>query len=238
MRIHYLGHSAFLITTSQGEKLLLDPFISNPLAQNKGINPLSIQPDYIFLSHAHFDHIADVEAIAQKYKVPIIGVYEVCSYFERKGLAVVGMNVGGKWRSEKTPDTWVKLVPAIHSSSFPDGSYGGVAVGFVLSDGKYTIYYSGDTSLTLEMEIIGERYDLTLAILCIGGHFTMDYEDAVEAAFMLGVDHVVGMHYNTFPPIQISSDKAQQYFRENDLKLHLLEVGEEKTIEELVKGGD
>lgn len=252
MQIQYLGHSAFLITASTGERLLFDPFITpNPLAKDK-VRLEDLRPDYIFLSHAHFDHIADAETLSKAHNAPIIGVWEIHSYFEKRGCPTYPMNVGGTWRPpkkeggkdlEKGKDSgkgkdselWVKLVPAIHTSSFPDGSYGGVPVGFLISDGEYKVYYAGDTALTLEMELLAERYVLDLAILPIGGTFTMDVEDAVEAALLLDVAHVVGMHYNTFEPIKINVQEAQKAFKQNDVELHLLEIGASLNLAELAK---
>lgn len=233
MQIQYLGHSCFLITAASGEKLLFDPFISgNELAKDK-VAVGDVRADYIFLSHAHFDHIADAETIARNSDAPIVGVWEIHDYFSKRGLKTHPMNVGGTWRSTKS-ELSVKLVPAIHTSSFPDGSYGGVPVGFVISDGKHTLYYAGDTALSLEMELIAERYELTLAFLPIGGTFTMDVEDAVEAAALLDVAHVIGMHYDTFPPIQIDHAKARSAFQEYDVTLHLLEIGRVYNLEDLL----
>lgn len=236
MQIQYLGHSAFLVTVASGEKLLFDPFITpNELTKGK-IDIHALKPNYIFLSHAHADHIADAEEIAKASGAPIIGVWEIHEYFSKKGCSTYPMNVGGTWRSSKEGSSlWVKLVPAIHSSSFPDGSYGGVAVGFVFSDGKYTAYYAGDTALSLEMELIAERYTLDIAFLPIGGTFTMDVEDAIEAALLLDLTHVIGMHYDTFPPIQIDKGKAQSEFKENDLTLHLLDIGESLDVAKVLE---
>ncbi len=230
MRIQYLGHSAFLVTVASGEKLLFDPFITpNNLAKDK-VHLNHLHPDYIFVSHAHFDHIADAETISKNTQAPIIGVWEIHDYFQKKGCSTYPMNVGGTWQSRKS-SLWVKLVPALHSSSFPDGSYGGVAVGFVFSDGQHTAYYAGDTALSAEMEIIAERYELDLAFLPIGGTFTMDVEDALEAALLLDVDQVIGMHYDTFEPIQLpDKDKARKTFEEVGITLHLLEIGEENDF--------
>lgn len=235
MRIQYLGHSAFLLTASSGERLLFDPFITpNDLAKDK-VNLEELKPDYIFLSHAHFDHIADAEALSKKFKAPIIGVWEIHAYFSEKGCATYPMNVGGVWRSPKNGSTLtVKLVPAIHTSSFPDGRYGGVPVGFIIADGKHSIYYAGDTALSLEMELIAERYTLDLALLPIGGTFTMDVEDAVEAALLLDVEHVIGVHYDTFEPIKIDHTKARDSFQENDCTLHLMEIGSEVALDTLL----
>lgn len=236
MQIQYLGHSCFLLTASSGEKLLFDPFITpNDLAKDK-VPLKDLQPDFIFLSHAHFDHIADAEAISRASNAPIVGVWEIHTYFSECGCSTVPMNVGGTWRSPKSGDKLtVKLVPAIHTSSFPDGRYGGVPVGFVISDEETRLYYAGDTALSLEMELIAERYELKLAFLPIGGTFTMDVEDAVEAAALLDVAHVVGMHYNTFPPIRINAEEAQRAFQEYDVNLHLLEIGKVYSLEELVQ---
>lgn len=238
MRVQYLGHSAFLITTSSGEKLLLDPFITpNELAKGK-VDVKNLKPDYIFLSHAHFDHIADAEEISKATEAPIIGVWEIHSYFSERGCPTYPMNVGGTWRSPKSDSSLsVKLVPAIHTSSFPDGRYGGVPVGFVIVDGNKTLYYAGDTALSLEMELISERHILDVAILPIGGIFTMDVEDAAEAALLLDVEHVIGMHYDTFEPIRIDRAKALQEFKDNDCELHLMEIGEELDITGLKREG-
>ncbi|MCX8112323.1 MAG: metal-dependent hydrolase [Bacteroidia bacterium] len=235
MHIQYLGHSAFLITTGTGEKLLFDPFITpNELAQSK-VSIKELQPDFIFLSHAHFDHIADAEAISKAAQTPIVGVWEIHTYFSEKGCLTHPMNVGGTWRSPKHDGkVSVKFVPAIHTSSFPDGRYGGVPVGFIVSDGTHTLYYAGDTALSLEMELISERYTLDIALLPIGGTFTMDVEDAVEAALLLDVEHVIGMHYDTFPPIKIDHLQAQQAFKDNDCTLHLLEIGGSLEISKVV----
>ncbi|GIV24690.1 MAG: UPF0173 metal-dependent hydrolase [Bacteroidia bacterium] len=234
MRIQYLGHSAFLVTVASGEKLLFDPSItSNEKARGK-IDLQTLHPDYIFLSHAHSDHIADAEEISKKTEAPIIGVWELHTYFQERGCPTYPMNVGGTWRSQKSL-LWVKLVPALHSSSFPDGRYGGVAVGFVFSDENHTVYYAGDTALSAEMEILAERYEIDLAFLPIGGTFTMDVEDALEAALLLDVEHVIGMHYDTFPPIQLpDKEKARKDFEEVGITLHLMEIGEEKDFSQIL----
>ncbi|MCS6895495.1 MAG: metal-dependent hydrolase [Bacteroidia bacterium] len=235
MNIRYLGHSGFLITTTNGIQLLFDPFITpNPLAKDK-VALSDIKPNFIFLSHAHFDHIADAEEISKASDAPIIGVWEIHSYFSEKGCKTYPMNVGGTWRPSPESPVSVKLVPAVHTSSFPNGQYGGVPVGFIISDGSYVLYYAGDTALSLEMELISERYTLDAAILPIGGTFTMDIEDAVEAALLLDVEHVIGMHYDTFDPIKIDHEKAKQEFKDNDCTLHLLSIGETIDMAKLAR---
>lgn len=227
MQITYYGHSCFVLETKQGLRLLFDPFISgNELAKGK-VDLSTLHADFIFLSHAHLDHVLDAEALARQTQAPIIGVWEIHEYYSKRGLKTVPMNVGGIFYhpDRQASQLRVKLVPAIHTSSFADGTYGGVPVGFVISDGEQTIYYAGDTALTLEMELIAERYQLDLAILPIGGHFTMDVEDAVEAALLLDVSQVMGVHYNTFPPITIDTAQAQEKFKDVSMTLHLLEIG-------------
>ncbi len=239
MEITYYGHSCFLLQVkgkSQAYRLLFDPFITgNPLAEKHGITRdilIDPKPDYILLSHAHGDHSGDAEEISKATEAPIVGVWEIHEYYAKRGCPTIGMNVGGTFYApdKNDPDFWVKLVPAIHSSSFPDGTYGGVPVGFIISNGEQMIYYAGDTALTLEMELIAERYQLDLAILPIGGYFTMDVEDGVEAALLLDVNHVMGVHYDTFPPIQIKHEEAKKAFEEVGVTLHLLGVGERWVV--------
>ncbi len=238
MEITYYGHSCFFIEAGENKKyrLLVDPFITgNPLAEKHQLSPQTLiaqKPDYILLSHAHGDHSADAEAISKATKAPIVGVWEIHDYYSKRGCLTIGMNVGGTLYvpDKENPHLWVKLVPAIHTSSFPDGTYGGVPVGFIISDNSHTIYYAGDTSLTLEMELIADRHQLDLAILPIGGHFTMDVEDAVEAALLLDVSYVMGVHYNTFPPIQIDEAAAKSAFEEVGVTLYLVGVGEKLTV--------
>jgi len=238
MEITYYGHSCFFIEAGENKKyrLLVDPFITgNPLAEKQQLSPQTLidqKPDYILLSHAHADHSGDAEAISKATKAPIVGVWEIHDYYSKRGCLTTGMNVGGTLYvpGKENPHFWVKLVPAIHSSSFPDGTYGGVPVGFIISDNSRTIYYAGDTALMLEMELIADRYQLDLAILPIGGHFTMDIEDAVEAALLLDVSHVMGVHYDTFPPIQIDHDGAKRAFEEVGVTLYLVGVGEKLTV--------
>ncbi len=241
MKLTYYGHSCFLLETTQGHKLLFDPFVSgNETAQKQGVNRqtlIDIRPTYILLSHAHEDHTLDAEAVSKATKAPIVGVWEIHQYYTKCGCATVPLNVGGTLHhtNKQESSLSVKLVPAIHSSSFADGSYGGVPVGFVVREGDYTLYYAGDTCLNLEMELIAEQYQLDLAILPIGGTFTMDVEDAVEAALLLDVEHVVGVHYDTFEPIKIDKEEAKKKFDEVGIQLHLLEVGASLDIGALQK---
>jgi L-ascorbate metabolism protein UlaG (beta-lactamase superfamily) len=220
MQYTYYGHSCFSIETN-GKKLLFDPFISpNELA--KEIDSQSIEADYILVSHGHSDHIADCVSIAKRTGALVISNWEIADWLKGQGVEnILPMNTGGK---KNFDFGFVKCVVAQHSSALPDGSYGGNPMGFVLK-GEKTIYYSGDTALTLDMQLIPQISPVQYCIFPIGDHFTMGYEDAARAAHMIQCSEVIGVHYNTFPYIEIDVEKASAYFEKNGLHLHLPAIG-------------
>lgn len=226
MQLTYFGHSCFLLETG-GSRLLFDPFIRpNPLA--KDVDVAAIEADYILLSHGHADHVADVEEIGKRTGAALVGMFEVLSWFEAKGLkAELKMNVGG---TVHLPFGAVKMVPALHSSSMPDGSYGGLAAGFILESEGKTLYFAGDTALSYEMKLLAEQYRIDVALLPIGDHFTMGIADALTAAAWVQAPKVVGMHFDTFPPITINHEEAQQHAQRAGRQLVLMQVGETITI--------
>ena len=226
MNLTYYGQSCFLVNIN-GANLLFDPFITpNELAAHININ--EIPADYILLSHGHSDHVADVEAIAKRTGATIIAAFEVATWFEKQGCTKYHpMNTGGKWKFDFGT---VKCVNAIHSSSMPDGSYGGNPMGFVVTTDDGNFYYSGDTALTLDMQLIPSFASLNLCILPIGDNFTMGCEDAAEAARMVQCKKVVGVHYDTFGYIKIDKQKAVDSFRMKDLQLLLPAIGETISI--------
>lgn len=195
MRLTYLGHSSVLCETDD-HTLLIDPFISgNPLAS---VAADELSPDYIFITHAHGDHVGDAVSIAKRSGAKVIAIVEICRTLSREGVDTHGMNIGGFY---SFPFGRLKLTPAWHSSSFDDGRYGGMPTGLVLEvDGK-RVYHAGDTSLFGDMKLIG-ALGLDLAFLPIGGNFTMDPEEALEAAKLLGAKRIVPIHYNTFDVIR------------------------------------
>ena len=221
MKVISCGHSCFIVETS-GFTLLFDPFISpNPKAA--AVDIASLRPDYILISHGHFDHVADVERVALASGAPLVGNYEVVQWFAGKGIANgVGMNSGG---TVTLPFGRITFTPAVHSSSMPDGSYGGQAGGFRVETPEGAFYYSGDTALTRDMELVAAAGPLRFAALCIGDHFTMGYRDAVTAAGWLGCTDIIGVHYDTFPPIVIDHGEARAAFSRDGKTLHLLEPG-------------
>ncbi len=225
MKLTYYGHACFAVEAN-GKTLLFDPYITpNPLAEKIEIK--KIAADFILVSHGHGDHIADVVAIAKRTGAKVIAPYEVGGWFEDKGVKnVQAMNHGG---AAKTEFGRVKLTAAIHSSSMPDGSYGGNPCGFVIETDEGNFYYSGDTALTMDMKFIGEQTSLRFAVLPIGDFFTMGIDDALRAAELVGTDKIVGVHYDTFPPIKLDHASAQKKARAADKELLLPKIGE--TIE-------
>ncbi|WEK19231.1 MAG: metal-dependent hydrolase [Candidatus Pedobacter colombiensis] len=224
MKYTYYGQSCFLLE-ADGKKFLFDPFIThNPLA--KHIDIKSIEADYILVSHGHGDHVADLVEIANQTKAQVIAMVEVAGWIRKQGVQnVTDVNFG----KAKFDFGTLRTVWATHSSSNPDGSYGGNPAGFVLELEGQTIYYAGDTALTMEMKILADLYHMNYAILPIGGHYTMDADDAVVAAKYLNCDEVIGVHYNTFQPIQIDTEAATAKFKRENKTLLLPEIGE--TIE-------
>jgi L-ascorbate metabolism protein UlaG (beta-lactamase superfamily) len=221
MKITFFGHSSLGIEVG-GKHVLVDPYISaNPNASHININAL--EADYILLTHAHSDHILDVEYIASRTNAIIVSNFEVASHFGEKGLQYHPMNHGGSWDFDFGK---VKYVNAVHSSSFPDGSYGGNPGGFVIEGEHKNIYISGDTALTMDMKLIPLRTKLDLAILPIGGNFTMDVEDAILASDFIECDKILGVHYDTFGYIVINHDEAIRKFFDKGKDLMLLKIGE------------
>jgi L-ascorbate metabolism protein UlaG (beta-lactamase superfamily) len=226
MEIRYLGHSCFTLKT-QGKTLLFDPFISgNELA--KGIDIGSIEADYILVSHAHEDHTADLVTLAKSTGATVIAIWEIHAWLNKQGITNTHpMNIGGKKVFEFGT---VHMTYAMHSSSFADGTYGGQAAGFLLEVNGKTIYYSGDTGLTHEMKLLGERFDIDWAILPIGDNFTMDAKDAALATTYLNTKKVIGMHYDTFGFIKIDHQAAFAAFEKLGSNLTLMKIGEQLAV--------
>jgi L-ascorbate metabolism protein UlaG (beta-lactamase superfamily) len=221
MKITFYGHASLGIEVG-GKYILVDPYISaNPNASHINLNEL--KADYILLTHAHSDHILDVEYIAARTNAVIVSNYEVASHFGNKGLKYHPMNHGGSWKFDFGK---VKYVNAVHSSSFPDGSYGGNPGGFVIEGEHKNIYIAGDTALSMDMKLIPMRTKLDLAILPIGDNFTMDIEDAILASDFVECDKILGVHYDTFGYIEIDHEMAIRKFFEKEKDLMLLEIGE------------
>lgn len=221
MTYTYYGQSCFLLE-ADGKKILFDPFIkSNPLA--KDIDTSKIEADYILVSHGHGDHVADLVELANQTGAEVIAMVEVAKWIKEQGIEkVTDINFG----VQKLSFGKLRTVWAVHSSSNPDGSYGGNPAGFVLELGGKQIYFAGDTALTIEMKLLADLYKLDYAMLPIGGHYTMDVDDAIIAAKYINCDQIIGVHYNTFPPISIDEEEAVSKFKRESKTLLLPKIGE------------
>lgn len=226
MKVRYYGHSCFSVIVG-GKHLLFDPFIT-PNSLAKHIDISLIPADYILISHGHEDHVADALAIAKRTNATVVANYEVAMWLGKRGAEKVhAMNHGGWAMFEFGP---VKYVNAIHSSSMPDGSYGGNPGGFIVESSEGNFYYSGDTALTMDMKLIGDSTKLKFAVLCVGDNFTMGVDDAIKAADFIRCKEILGVHYDTFPPIKIDHNVAKEKFKAAGKNLHLLPIGEKRDF--------
>lgn len=221
MNITYYGHSCFGVEVN-GKHLLFDPFISpNELANTIDVN--TVKADYILISHGHQDHIADAESIAKRTGAKVICNWEISVWLEKKGVENIRpMNIGGKVKLDFGN---VKCVVAQHSSSLPDGSYGGNPMGFVIESTEGNFYYAGDTALTYDMKLIGDYRSINFAFLPIGDNFTMGVDNAMIACDFIKCNDIIGMHYDTFGYIVIDKEQAVSKFMQAGKKLTLLKIG-------------
>lgn len=221
MKITFYGHACLGIQIKDIH-LLVDPFITgNEKAAGVDIN--SLKADYILVTHAHQDHILDVEAIAKRTGAVIVSNYEIVVHYQNLGLEGHPMNHGGSWNFEFGN---LKYVNAIHTSSFPDGKYGGQPGGFIIEGEHKNIYIAGDTALTMDMKLIPMQTKLDLAILPIGDNFTMGVNDAIIASDFIECDKILGYHFDTFGYIEINHEEAKRKFFDKDKDLMLLDIGE------------
>lgn len=225
MKITFYGHACVGVEFG-GKHLLFDPFITgNPIATAVDVD--KIPADYILISHGHGDHVADMERIAKRTNATVVSNAEIAGWAEGKGLKAHPMNHGGKWKFDFGT---VKYVPAVHSSSLPDGSNGGNPGGFVVWDGAQCFYFAGDTSLTMDMKLIPELCPkLDIALLPIGDNFTMGIDEALVASDFIQCKRILGIHYDSFGYIKIDHQQALDAFKARGKELILLPIG--KSIE-------
>ncbi|WKB80843.1 metal-dependent hydrolase [Cellulophaga lytica] len=226
MKITFLGHATLLLKVG-GKTVLVDPFISGNPKNNNQVDKDTLNPDYILVTHAHQDHVLDVEDIAKRTNAVIVSNFEIATYYENKGLKVHPMNHGGKWTFDFGT---VKYVNAIHTSSFADGSEGGLPGGFVITSSNKSIYIAGDTALTMDMKLIPMFTKLDLAVLPIGDNFTMGVDDAILASDFIECNTILGYHFDTFGFIEIDEEKAIEKFKASGKQLHLLPIGNSLTV--------
>ncbi len=225
MNITFYGHASFGIEVN-GKHIIVDPFISaNSKASHIDINQL--KADYILVTHAHQDHVLDVEAIAKRTGAVIISNYEIVNHFLAKDLKGHHLNHGGTFSCDEFS---AKYVNAIHTSSFADGTYGGEPGGFVFTANNKSIYIAGDTCAHFDMKLIPMFTKIDIAILPIGDTFTMGVDEAIVASNFVECDRIIGCHFNTFPPIEIDLEKAKKSFISQSKELILLDIGNSLSI--------
>ena len=226
MKITFYGQNTLALEIN-GKHIIVDPFITgNPLANEK-VDLQDLKADYVLLTHAHQDHTLDAEAIAKQNEATLVSNFEIANHYQAKGINVHPMNHGGSWEIDFGT---VKYVNAVHTSSFPDGSYGGQPGGFIIEANEKCLYIAGDTALHADMKLIPLRHQVDLAVLPIGDNFTMGVDDAILASDFIECNRVLGCHYDTFDVIKIDHDLALEKFKMKKKELILLPIGESVNV--------
>ncbi len=219
-KLTYLSHSAWLIE-SGGYTIAIDPFLEgNPKAVKK---PDEVKADFIVVTHAHGDHLGDAIPIAKASNGTIISNFEIVNYVTAQGANGHPMHIGG---SHAFPFGNVKLTPAWHGSSFPDGSYGGTPAGVVVTVEGKNIYHTGDTGLFMDMQLIGEMTPIDIFLVNIGDNFTMGIDDAVKAVELVKPKLTIPMHYKTFDVIDADPNEFAEKVRNKSFEVKVLDFGE------------
>ncbi|MEJ2195290.1 MAG: metal-dependent hydrolase [Ignavibacteriaceae bacterium] len=222
MKLKYFSHSAFQITTGDGTKILIDPFLdNNPTSPVKAAD---LEADYIILTHAHNDHLGDSFSIADRCNSLFICVNELANYCKSKGYKAHNMHIGGGFDFDFGR---VKFTIAHHGSMTPDNIYAGEPAGVIISIEGKNIYHTGDTGLFLDMKLIGEMNKIDYMLLPIGDNFTMGINDAVRAVEFASPKIAVPMHYNTFPVIQADPNEFKQKVEAKGKECKVMEYGDE-----------
>jgi L-ascorbate metabolism protein UlaG (beta-lactamase superfamily) len=223
MDIRFLGHSCFELADGD-TRVLVDPFLSgNPKA---AAGPDELEPTHIFLTHGHPDHYGDIVEIAKRTNAQVVAIAEVASELGEQGVEnVADPNIGG---TVEFDGGWVRLTPAWHTGTTPNGT-AHTPAGLVIHLGGKTVYHVGDTGLFSDIRLAGERDSLDAAIVCIGGHYTMDSHDAAIACEWIGAPVVIPCHYDTFPPIETDAQAFKSDVEER--------TGGKTTVEVLEPGG-
>lgn len=226
MKVKFLGQNCFLFTY-KGKNILSDPFY-NIQKEQSGFDISAQKIDYVLITHAHGDHTADVKEVLLNHPdTQIIAQPEICDYYGHPNSNDI--NFGG---SAKFEDMKISMVPASHTSSFPDGTYGGEPCGYIFRYEGKNVYLAGDTGVMADMDYFPKLFGaITLAILPIGSHYTMCANKASFAASeLLKTKKVIGCHFDTFPPIKINHEDAHEKFKNRGVELILPKLGEEFEI--------
>jgi L-ascorbate metabolism protein UlaG (beta-lactamase superfamily) len=221
MDIRFLGHACFELTDGE-TRVLIDPFLSgNPKAAAAAAD---LRPTHIFLTHGHGDHYGDIESIAKRTGAQVVAIVEIANELGAAGVEnVFDPNMGG---TVEFDGVWVRLVPAWHTSTTPNGTVN-VPAGLVIGIGGKVVYHLGDTALFSDLRLIGERDTVDVALIPIGGHYTMDRIDGAKAAAFVGATTVIPCHYGTFPPIETDAGAFKADVEsQTSSKVEILEPGD------------
>jgi L-ascorbate metabolism protein UlaG (beta-lactamase superfamily) len=222
VEIRFLGHACFELIEGD-TRVLIDPFLSdNPSA---AVGADELEPTHLFLTHGHGDHYGDIEAIAKRTSAQVVAIKEIADELTEAGFEdVADPNLGGTVTFDWG---WVKLTPAWHTSTTPKGQVN-VPAGLLIHIGGKTVYHLGDTALFSDLKLVAGRGDpIDVALMCIGGHYTMDRIDAVTAAEFVGATTVIPCHYNTFPPIETDAEAFKADVEaQTSSKVEILQPGE------------
>ena len=227
-KLTWLGHATFKITTPGGEVIVVDPWVSGNPSCPEDMKKFE-RVDTLLITHGHFDHIADAVELGKKFKPKVVAIHETCIWLESKGVKnTLGMNKGG---TQKVGGIEVTMVNAIHSCGIEDDGkiiYGGEACGYIIRlPGGTTIYHAGDTAVFGDMKLIAELYAPEVALLPIGDHYTMSPREAGMAIRLLGVKHVIPMHFGTFPQLTGTPKELTSLTQDiSGLEIHALKPGE------------
>jgi L-ascorbate metabolism protein UlaG (beta-lactamase superfamily) len=227
MEIRFIGHATFGLVDGD-TRIIIDPFLApnNPVAK---VSADDLEPTHILITHGHQDHLADAVALAKRTGAPCIAITELAGWLSGQGVEnVTDPNLGGTVTTD-----WgsVKVVPAWHTSTTPDGTVIGTAAGLIVKFAGRTIYHLGDTCLFGDLRLIGDRHDIDVALVPIGGHYTMDREDAAYACELLGASTVIPCHYNTFPAVEADAEAFKADVEQTTTsKVVILEPGESHRL--------
>jgi len=225
VEIRFLGHACFELTEGD-TRVLVDPFLTgNPKAAAEASE---LDPTHIFLTHGHPDHFGDIVDIAKRTEVPVVAIAEIAGELGEAGVENLSdPNLGGTVEFESV---WVRLVPAWHTSTTPNGT-ANVPAGMVIGLGGKVVYHLGDTALFSDLRLVGERDSIDVALMCIGGHYTMDRHDAVKAAELVGAATVIPCHYDTFPPVETDAEAFKaEVESQTSSKVAILAPGETFSV--------
>jgi L-ascorbate metabolism protein UlaG (beta-lactamase superfamily) len=224
MEIEYLGHSAFAIREG-GKELLVDPFLSdNPKAPPSAS---LVKPDLILVTHAHHDHLGDALDLSKRFGCPVLSVSEINDHLEEGGAKVLQGNIGGE---VYLPFCRVKMFPAVHSSSFDDGRYGGEPCSFLIEMGGRTVFHAGDTALFSDLSLVADDAEIDVALLPVGGTYTMGVREAAKAMRLLRARIMVPMHYDTWKSIAVDHEALGSAAPGEEFSVKVLAPGERLVL--------